>query len=105
MGKAKASAGLRIGEGAFAWASAPSEEARAGLITATGCSALELVGLLRGEISLFPQVAAVMCSDALAVLQAWGTGELDVEETRAALIAELEKLVPAQTESGDNGNV
>lgn len=105
MAKAKASAGLRIGEGALGWATLSSQDAGAALITATGCSASELVGLLRGEISLFPQVAAILCGDALAVLEAWGAGELDVEETRAALIAELSKLVPATKEGGDNGDV
>lgn len=105
MGKAKASAGLRIGEGALRWTSLSGEDAGAALIAATGCSASELVGLLRGEISLFPQVAAIMCGDALAVLEAWGSGKLDIEETRAALIAELSKLVPATKEGGDNGDV
>lgn len=104
MGKAKASAGLRIGEGALRWASLSGEDAGAALIAATGCSASELIDLW-GEPSLYWQVAKVLCENPEAVLIAWVQGELDVEETRAALFAELSKLVPSTIESGDNGDV
>lgn len=105
MGKAKASADLRIGVGALGWASLSAADASAALSAATGCSPSELLALLQGDQSLIPQVARVLCADEDAFLTAWSSGELDASFTRAALRAELSKLVPATKEGGDNGDV
>lgn len=104
MGKAKASAGLRIGEGALRWASLSGEDAGAALIAATGASASELMSLVNDNQSVIPQVAAVLCEDVDAVLTAWSAGELDVSHTRAMLRAELGALV-FEAEGDDNGHI